>query len=134
MSKESSKKVSRKRLRNALELDCFDGYKFTTELYNVCDKLTHILDLRHYIPVHVYAAKRLYTPNVDPKKVRYCWACYDNRKPEIHIAGEHPFYATVDSLIHELVHYEQYRDQRKPTELGVEVRARNILKQLKEMK
>lgn len=35
-----------------------------------------------------------------------------------------------ESLIHELCHYEQFRDGKKLTERGVKIRSENILKQL----
>lgn len=34
----------------------------------------------------------------------------------------------VETLAHELVHYEQFRDEKTPTERGVAVRMRSILK------
>lgn len=43
------------------------------------------------------------------------------------------FYEIKESVVHELVHYEQWRDGRNITERGVTVRARNILKQINEL-
>jgi hypothetical protein len=34
----------------------------------------------------------------------------------------------IDTIAHELVHYEQWRDGREQTERGVKVRARSIMK------
>jgi hypothetical protein len=52
--------------------------------------------------------------------VPYVLVCTDNED----------FEEIKNSIVHELVHYEQWRDGRDFTERGVEVRTRNIIKKI----
>jgi hypothetical protein len=48
-------------------------------------------------------------------------------RPEIVLAGRQPLNEYIDTLCHEFVHFEQFRDGWDVKEGGVSVRARNLV-------
>jgi len=102
---------------------------------------TRLIQVPHFLPVHVVPA-----PAVSDGEGGYGFAAFAWRPtPRVFLAGDVKEIAAgtsmdhqealemlEESFIHELVHYEQWRDGRKIQERGVAVRTRNIHRKIKE--
>lgn len=101
---------------------------------SVCRKMESITDIRHDVLVYVVPSTAVTFNNTG------CgFGCFTHRvkgKPAIILAGrrlpEIPVAEWVDHLtdtiIHEIVHYEQFRDEKPITERGVAVRIKNLIR------
>lgn len=118
-----------------------DARVFLTDFIN---RLHRTVRIEHHVLVHVYGAEGLTTDTGVDCFGAFHWPAKGD-KPEaltvILAAGlaelverqtgdsrEESLLAVAHCLAHELAHYEQWRDKRKATEHGVNVRATNLMK------
>lgn len=115
------------------------GTKVIASLAALTRKLQKISEVKHYLRIEIIPDEKIIHPCGELAGIFY----RDRRnRPRIIIAaGIVDFWkqygfdsyrdaveAINDTLCHEWVHYEQYRDKKPVIERGVSVRARNLLK------
>jgi hypothetical protein len=95
-------------------------------LRRVVEVLPEFVVIKHKLPIHVVPA--MFWLNDQNEKIlgSFLWTA---KAVYIHVAGiPHDGHDPLDTLCHEVAHYEQRRDRRKVVEHGREVRGRNIKK------
>jgi len=108
-----------------------------SRLRRLCDTASEVLEISHHVDVFLSPVES-FTTDIKGKPFD-CAGLFDHTKeqPNIFVAtGSMNLEACLQYietiLAHELVHYEQWRDGRELVERGVAVRARNILKQIRD--
>jgi hypothetical protein len=104
-----------------------------------CDKLPEVTPLKHNVRVLLHKSQIV----MDPSDRTYSFGLFDSQYCRIDVAAgiaptlrklgdtkEQATAAVVHTLVHEFVHYEQYRDGRELTERGVNLRAKKLMQQL----
>ena len=87
-----------------------------------------IVDIPHLVTVEFIQASSL---TGDDGTLRYGHFLLHNSEPLIQVATLQPWSGLVDTVVHEITHYEQYRDGKDwSSERGRKVRIRSILKKL----
>jgi hypothetical protein len=101
-----------------------------------------VVKVEHGVLVKVIPAQRVVDENGDPQLGLYY---LETAQPTIALAGDlrkevveygktNALEMFRDTFAHELAHYEQWRDGRPVQERGVNVRARNIVRKVREFR
>lgn len=111
-------------------------------LEDVAEKILEITEIRHEIKLCLIKAPYV---TMDAKTLDYSQAQFiqywgycginlaidlDSFRNLEQMSEQQALDYLVESFVHEICHYEQFRDGKRLTERGVEVRSRNILNQI----
>lgn len=96
--------------------------RITKQYFEVLDDLSPVL---HPMVVWVVPYPSFFAHDGDECLGQFLWSNRD-KNVVIILAGKQPIEEYVDTLCHEIAHYEQYRDGKEIQEAGVRVRARTL--------